>query len=241
MPEIRVTVASGQPATTELIAALTAACAEIETSGAQVALVLRIVGAPAHLADSPSWSNIRSVNRWERLLRRIERLGVPVLAVADGVCTGPAAEALLVADHRVVAADFVFQLDGDDAAAWPSMAIHRLGQQLGVAAARPMVLFRTAVHAREAVAVGLVDEVAEDLAAAERAVLDGWYKSALTDVGIRRALLLESAWVSPEVALGAHLAACDRTLRRAAGDDPAGSPSRPVPRRAADPESISPQ
>lgn len=224
MHEVRVTVGSGWPATTELVAALAGACAEVETSDAQVALVLRIAGTPAHPADRPSWSDIHAVNRWERLLRRIERLGAPVLAVADGVCTGPAAEVLLVADHRVVAPDFTFRLDGGEAAAWPSMAVHRLGQQLGVAATRHLVLFRAAVDARRAVAVGLVDEVAEDLAGAERAVLDGWYKSALTDVGVRRALLLESVWVSPEIALGAHLAACDRTLRQAAGDDPAGPP-----------------
>jgi len=47
------------------------------------------------------------------------------------------------------------------------------------------------------------------------------------ELSIRRRLLLEAASTSFEDALGAHLAACDRALRRAATDPPSDQVGQP--------------
>ena len=41
------------------------------------------------------------VSKWERALRRLERLPAATIAVADGDCGGPALDALLATDYRI--------------------------------------------------------------------------------------------------------------------------------------------
>ncbi|MGW3730079.1 enoyl-CoA-hydratase DpgB, partial [Streptomyces sp. NPDC000851] len=68
----------------------------------------------------------------------------------------------------------------------------------------------------EALALGIADEIAEDPAAAlaDAADLTGGLSG--QEVAIRRQLLFDATTTSFEDALGAHLAACDRVLRRSA-------------------------
>jgi isomerase DpgB len=62
-------------------------------------------------------------------------------------------------------------------------------------------------------ALGLVDEVSDDVAAAQVAAVERLRVISGRELAIRRQLLLEATSTSYEEALGAHLAACDRQLR----------------------------
>ncbi|MEV4557896.1 enoyl-CoA-hydratase DpgB [Kitasatospora sp. NPDC049285] len=224
----------------ELTAALDAACEQVESRGERTVLVLGLgtlptAAAPAELPAWPGRVAIRDVNRWERALRRLERLDAMTIAVAQGACGGPALEALLTADFRIAGADFRLLLPVNDGHVWPGMAVHRLTQQLGAAKARQIVLWGDEIAAGRAHELGLVDQIADDPGEAlhTAAVLMGRISD--RELAIRRRLLLEAAATPYEEALGAHLAACDRELRRLAelpvesdAESDAGSDAEPA-------------
>jgi isomerase DpgB len=122
-----------------------------------------------------------------------------------------ALEALLATDYRVAGEGLRLLVPADRDGAWPGMAVYRLANQVGVAGARRSVLFGTPIAAAEALALRLVDEVVPD-PAARLAELAG---SLGTRPAILRRLMLDATTTSFEDALGSHLAACDRVLRRA--------------------------
>ncbi|MEE1739772.1 enoyl-CoA hydratase/isomerase family protein [Streptomyces sp. BE147] len=154
------------------------------------------------------------VSKWERVVRRFERLGRLTVAVASGDCAGTALDVLLAADVRIVAPGTRLLPSWAGDATWPGMTVHRLTHQAGTAGIRRAVLLGVPIEADRALALNLIDEVTEDpattlahLAEAAGAV-DG------TELAIRRQLILEAGSTAFEDALGRHLAACDRTLRR---------------------------
>jgi isomerase DpgB len=172
--------------------------------------VVRVTGAPA--AGLPAGLDIGLITKWERALRRLERLPRLTVAVATGEVGGTALEAFLAADVRIVTPDAVLQV-GD----WPGMAVYRLVQLAGAAAVRRTVLGGRQVDADEAVRTGIADAVTDDpkAAVAEAAALPGTLAG--PEARIRRQLMFEATTTSFEEALGAHLAACDRLLRSPAG------------------------
>ncbi|MFC7326965.1 enoyl-CoA-hydratase DpgB [Marinactinospora rubrisoli] len=210
---VGVRIGADRPLSASLVAEVEDCCARAEDSGGPV--VLYAAGTPAG-ADVPEWPGdveIHLVGKWERALRRVERLGAATVAVADGFCTGPALEALLVADHRVATPEATFGLPLGAGGAWPGMVVHRLAGRLG-GRARGLVLFGDRLGAAEAHAAGLVDEVADDVAERVAAVTRSLEGVAGPELAIRRRLLLDAATTGFEEALGAHLASCDRELRR---------------------------
>jgi isomerase DpgB len=94
------------------------------------------------------------------------------------------------------------------------MGLYRLANQAGAAAVRRAVLLGVPLTATEALGLGLIDEVAADPAAAAAAARTLLGASPASDLAIRRRLLLDATTTSYEDALGRHLAACDRQLRR---------------------------
>ncbi|WP_416875122.1 enoyl-CoA-hydratase DpgB [Kitasatospora sp. SC0581] len=201
----------------ELTAALGALCDEAEGAGADAA-TLFLSGAPDGEAVAKA-GDTAAVTKWERAVRRFERLRLPTLAAASGECGGVALDLLLAADVRVAAPDLRLLLSFHGQAVWPGMAGYRLVQQLGPARARRTVLFGVPITAREALERCLVDQVSRDpgrtLAAAARLLrrLSG------PELAIRRQLAFDAQWMSFEDALGPHLAACDRALRRTRAPD----------------------
>ncbi|MFE7123471.1 enoyl-CoA-hydratase DpgB [Streptomyces sp. NPDC057617] len=170
------------------------------------------------VGTGPVGTGIHLVNTWERALRRLETADRPTLALVTGECTGPALEALLTADHRIADDGARLRLAGGEDGAWPSTAVHRLAQQIGTARARRLLLRRPWLDAKEAAGLDLLDEtVAGTREALERAAGVAEELSAVPgrEWSIRRRLLFD-ATLSYEEALGAHLAACDRSLRRRA-------------------------
>lgn len=207
-------VDGNRPVSPAEVEAVLRVCDRAEDGYGSGVLVAYVSGAPL-----PGWTRAFSVgllSKWERAVRRLERLGVVTVAVAAGDCGGTALDVLLATDVRiaVTGARLVVSVDGE--ATWPGMSLYRLARQGAVGGVRRAVLLGTAIEADRAVGAGLVDVVVDepDGALAEVAAA----ASGLTgkELAIRRQLLLDAAHTSFEESLGAHLAACDRALRRAA-------------------------
>lgn len=206
---------STRPLTASLVLALSELCDRAEDTDRLGTLVLHVTGGSVP-SPEPGWPgsvDIRLVTRWERTLRRFERANAATIAVAEGDCQGPALNVLLAADYRIGTPDLRLRMAGSREL-WPGMAVHRLANQLGVARARTMVLFGVEVAADRALEIGLVDEVSTDVARSltRMSALAGELTGA--ELAIRRRLLLDAATTGFDESLSAHLAACDRTLRR---------------------------
>jgi isomerase DpgB len=203
--------------TEESLAALGSLCNRVEESDANTVVILQVSGVPG-----PGWSSdltVALVSKWERALRRLERLPAATIAVADDDCGGPALDALLVADHRIMIAGAQLVLPVAAGATWPSMALYRLARQAaGAALARHAVLFCTPIGAADAQTMGVIDDVAYNAARALERVMQVAAAAGAApgaEFAIRRQLMTEAMTTTFEDALGPHLAACDRALRMA--------------------------
>ncbi|MFC6086891.1 enoyl-CoA-hydratase DpgB [Sphaerisporangium aureirubrum] len=203
-----------RPMSAASVEAVQALCDRAEDHDGPGMVTLHVSGAPD--ASRPRDLSVGLVSKWERALRRLERLPVITVAVASGDCGGIALDVLLAADVRLAATGtrLLPAVDGDGA--WPGMALHRLAQQAGTAWTRRAVLLGAPIDADEALAVHLFDRVTDDPAAALAAVAERAGTLAGAEPAIRRQLILDASTTTFEDALGAHLAACDRALRREA-------------------------
>jgi enoyl-CoA hydratase/carnithine racemase len=89
-----------------------------------------------------------------------------------------------------------------------------LARLAGAARARRAVLFGNPIPASEALTLGIADEVTETPDTAVAAAVQRCEGLSGKELALRRQLLLDAMTVSFEDALGPHLAACDRALRR---------------------------
>lgn len=201
----------------ELTAAVDDVCRRAEQAAAPPCVVVHLGdGAPPPPRAWPVDADVQDVNRWERALRRLERSDSVTVAVARGACAGPALDLLLTADYRIATHDLRLLLPVNEGRLWPGMAVHRLTQQIGAARTRQLVLWGHEMTAPLAQRLALVDEVAVDseLATTIRAAVLLLGRTAGPELAISRQLIAEASGTSYEDALGAHLAACDRELRR---------------------------
>ncbi|MCW6009505.1 enoyl-CoA hydratase/isomerase family protein [Micromonospora sp. CPCC 205371] len=200
---------------TDQVAEISAVCDRAEDRDGGVTVVLHVSGAPAE-----PWATgltVKLVNRWEQALRRLERLPAATIAVATGDCGGAALDALLATDHRIAGTSARLVLPIQDGLIWPGMTLYRLARQLPHAAAvRQAVLFGGVLEVSQAQALYLVHEVTDDLPGALAGAVGRVTGVSGTELAVRRQLALEAQTVGFEDALGVHLAACDRALRRAA-------------------------
>lgn len=209
----RLWVDSGQPLTQELIASVNRICDRLEDARDNRTAVIELVGGPSEPGAWPGEVGIHSVNRWERAVRRLERLDASTVAVVQGRCGGAALELMLASDYRIATPSSRLEFDRQSGIVWPSMTLHRLVQQAGLARARKLALFGGVLTAKEAQAFDLVDEVAEEPGQALTWILDRLATMTSTEVRIRRQLVLEAVTASYDEAIGVHLSACDRALR----------------------------
>jgi isomerase DpgB len=201
-----------QPLTTQAIHAVQSACDMADSNGG--ILPVHVSGAP--LGPGTNDIDVALVSKWERALRRLERLAVTTVALASGDCGGLALDAMLTTDLRIATSNTRLLVSVADHATWPGMAAYRLASQAGVAGARRAVLFGHPIEVHQAVLLGLIDEVTDSPAAALADLTEGLAAFSGKEVAIRRQLMLYAAASSFEDALGSHLAACDRSLRQAA-------------------------
>jgi len=203
-----------RPLSARLVAALGAACDSAEDRGDRNSVILHVSGAPG--GEPPDGDvTVALVSKWERVLRRLERLPAVTIAVASGECGGLALEALLATDYRIATVSVSLLMPVRAGVTWPGMVLYRLARQAGAAAARRAVLFGAPILAADAVAMSLLDELTVDVPAALLTAAELARAVPGAELAIRRQLLQEASGVSFEDALGAHLAACDRMLRRA--------------------------
>ncbi|WP_409234642.1 enoyl-CoA-hydratase DpgB [Streptomyces sp. PA5.6] len=205
-----------KPMSATAVKAVSALCdraEDAEGAGAERPVVaVHVTGAP-----DAGWAgslDVMLVTKWERALRRLERLPVATVAVAHGDCGGTALEAFLAADVRVAAPDTRLLLPRDATATWPGMAGYRLVRLAGGARIRAALLFGRPIGAAEALALGIVDELTDDPAGAVATVAALVGDLSGKEIAIRRQLMFDAATTGFEDALGAHLAACDRALRQ---------------------------
>ncbi|MER5768570.1 enoyl-CoA-hydratase DpgB [Streptomyces sp. NPDC001985] len=194
------------------VKALAALCDQTEDHPGTEAVTLHVEGAPTE-----GWTtglNVALVTKWERTLRRLERLPAPTIAVVRGDCGGTALDALLATDVRIATPGARLLVSGDAGATWPGMASYRLVQQAGAARVRRAVVLGVPLTAADAAALGLVDELTDDPEGALAATVRRLAGRSGKELAIRRQLLFDATTTSFEDAIGPHLAACDRALRR---------------------------
>jgi len=204
-----------RPLSAETVQALNELCGQAEDAAVRTPLVLRVGGAPIPATVPAPPLALALVNKWERALRCLERLDLPTVALVSGDCGGVALEVLLATDHRIAAPGSRLLLPAEADGVWPGMALYRLANQAGIAATRQAVLFGGALPAERALALHLLDRIADDPSAALADTAEALI-AASDGIAIRRQLMLDAGTTSFEEALGRHLAACDRLLRRAA-------------------------
>ncbi|MFD3685162.1 enoyl-CoA-hydratase DpgB [Nocardiopsis sp. NPDC058631] len=200
------------PLTTETVAALEAFCDTCEDAGPGAVGIVRLSGRPG--SDTFAGTTVHLVNKWERALRRVERMGAVTVAVVEDECGGPALEALLATDYRVATPGSLLVPVGGPKTTWPGMSLYRFFHQAGAGAARRYALLGLPVQVEQARELGLVDEVdarAEEVAAQVAQTLRS---RSSREFAVRRQLLAEASATTFDEALGRHLAACDRELRR---------------------------
>jgi isomerase DpgB len=200
-----------RPLSAGLVAAIGAACDRAEDRG-DGTVILNVSGVPGQPRDDDV--TIALVSKWERMLRRLERLPAATIAVASGDCGGLALEALLATDYRIATPSVRLLMRERAQATWPGMVLYRLARQAGAAAVRRAVLFGVPIVAAEAVALRLIDELASDTEIALAAAVELAAAVPGAELAIRRQLMQDALTVSFEDALSAHLAACDRVLRQ---------------------------
>ncbi len=196
-----------------LIASINSACDSVEDAGAGAVLLVQLK--PAAAGDAAADNvDVHLVNHWERALRRLERLHATTMATVEGRCGGLGTAVLLTTDYRIAAHDVQLSLAASHGIL-PSMTLHRIAGQIGAAAGRQLVLFGIDMSAARAAELGMVDAVTDDVEAATAAFIKSLAALCTEDLPVRRRLLNEAPALNYDDALGAHLAACDRLLRRA--------------------------
>jgi isomerase DpgB len=184
------------------------------TEQPEAVVVLRLRPSAPEARGWPGEVPLAAVNRWERVARRLERLAAVTIAVADGTCGGPSLRLLLAADYRIATPDVRLMLPVNDGQFWPGMELYRIVHEIGLARARKIVLWGDMVTAGQALELGIVDQVSADAADAVRSAVLLLGRMSGGENAIRRQLLVEATTTTFEEALGVHLAACDRELRR---------------------------
>ena len=139
-----------RPLSAESVAVLAAVCDSAEDRGGVGPVVVHVSGVPGG-----SWGrdlDVALVSKWERALRRLERLPVATIGAASGDCGGTALDALLATDYRIAASSVRLLVPVEAGATWPGMALYRLCHNSGSAAIRRAVLFGEPIDADDALA-----------------------------------------------------------------------------------------
>jgi isomerase DpgB len=89
-------VDGNRPLTPETVAEFAAACCGAEDGDTSGFVIIYLSGVPG--PGYHSGLSVALVSKWERGLRRLERLPAVTIAVAEGDCGGPALDALLASD-----------------------------------------------------------------------------------------------------------------------------------------------
>ena len=150
--ELVVRIDGGQPLSAEPVAAIGTICDQAERQGGDGRVIVHVSGSPQ--GPSAPGLTVALVSKWERALRRLERLPVATTAVAAGDCGGLALDALLATDYRIADPSVRLLVRVQDGATWPGMGLFRLAHQAGAGAIRRAMLFGIPIDARRSAGPG---------------------------------------------------------------------------------------
>jgi enoyl-CoA hydratase/carnithine racemase len=154
----------------------------------------------------------------ERALRCFETMDKIVIAALHGHCLGGGVQIAAACDVRVASRDADLGLPAIDEGLFPGMAPYRLPRLVGKGRAAELILTGRRIGAEEALGIGLVDHVVDDLerdlsglaevyaraprqaAAASKRLIARAYESSFEDALAESQRLLQECLGSPEVA-----------------------------------------
>lgn len=184
------------------------------------AVVLRAEGPDFSLGidfqafDKSKPPDVHGFAKWEKSVVRFERLPLATIAAVHGRVEGGGLQLALACDLRIARRDAVLRLPEVQQGYLPGMSTFRLAKMIGLGRARRLILTAAAVPAEEALAIGLVDAVVDDLDAGVGEALAALGPVHPVAVEVGRRLLLESFADDYEDAIGHFLAAQDRCIRQ---------------------------
>ncbi|HEX5085928.1 MAG TPA: enoyl-CoA-hydratase DpgB [Blastocatellia bacterium] len=220
-PVVQIEVNGDEPVCSELTAQLGSAIDQAEDLGPGAIMLIHLAGQadPAAVRPWPGQIDFQSVRKWENVLRRIERSNSATILFVEHACSAVALDLLVVTDRRLAGGDFFAPSPIFRGAVWPSMTLYRLARQIGESSARKIALDADEISAQRGIELRIIDEIID-------VGTDGAERTARLlrnappeDFAIARRLMQDSLSTSFEEALGAHLAACDRALRRSTGGE----------------------
>jgi enoyl-CoA hydratase len=205
-----------------MVRELTEICDHLEDNSPAKVVVIR--GAGPHfcrgidfLAFRPDQAmDIHGFNKWEKLISRVERLPKATIAALHGDVIGGGLQLALACDLRVAAPDTRVQLNELHLGFLPGMATFRLAKYIGMGRAKRMIMTAQQMGAAEALSIGLVDAVGEDLEASVAAQVEALGPKHTVAIELARRLLNESFETSFEDGIGNFLAAQHRAITQTA-------------------------
>jgi len=213
-PAHRVEIGGTELLSSELTQKVGEALDRAEDLGASAVMVVHVVGAMNSGAFRP-WPgsvDIGAIQKWERVLRRIARSHVATIVLVEHACSALALQLLLLADRRLARGSFSLRFSEGNV--WPGMALYRLSRQIGESQARRLLLDAANVTAEQCIELNIIDKIVDNSG-------DGFDPAAhlleyvpSDEFAVCRRLMQDSLSTSFDDALGLHMAACDRLLRR---------------------------
>lgn len=208
--------------TMKMINELTAVCDHLEDSSEAKVVVFRggagdfCAGIDFEDFKPDAVLDIHGFARWEKLIVRLERLSKITVVALEGAVVGGGFQIALVADARVASRSARLQFNEVHLGFLPGMATWRLARYVGLGRARQLILRARVISAEDALALGLVDDVCDDVEeGVAQAIAD--FGPLNTVVGeLARRLLNESFSTSYEDAIGNFLAAQHRAISQTA-------------------------
>ena len=205
-----------------MVRELTAVCDHLEDDSACKVAVFR--GANGIFSEGIDFEDFRpdtpmdihGFNKWEKLCVRIERLPKVTVAALDGVARGGGVQLALVCDARIATPRTTLQLNEVHKGFLPGMATFRLAKYVGLGNAKRLIMQCPVVDADEAAALGILDEVCDDLDAGVNAIIAAFGPMHTVSVALARRLLNESFATPFENAIGNFLAAQHRAISQSA-------------------------
>ncbi|MBN1336265.1 MAG: enoyl-CoA hydratase/isomerase family protein [Deltaproteobacteria bacterium] len=160
--------------------------------------------------------DIHGFNKWEKIVVRLERLPKVTVALVDGPALGGGFQLALVMDQRLASPRATFHLPEVHLGFLPGMATFRLAKYVGLGHAKRILLCAPVLGPEEALRLGILDRVSEDLDQALAETIASFGPIHTVAVQLARRLLNESFCTQFEDALGNFLAAQHRSVTQTA-------------------------
>ena len=158
--------------------------------------------------------DIHGFNKWEKISARIERLPKAIIAILHGPAKGGGAQLALVADAVIASPNATIQFDEVHHGFLPGMATFRLAKVVGLGHAKRLIMQCPIIDTEEALRLGLISVVAEDVEAALKQTIQSFGPIHNVAVTLARRLLNESFATEFENAIGNFLAAQHRAIHQ---------------------------